>query len=493
MTDIYAICKIINIRLKDVVRVCGGQILTDSREKERFSFQVYGIEEARNWAFHGEGVSAVEVLTNLNFLISISKSLGCEQRFQAKFLDLFRTLKNSMGNKLNACESFIETRKGPCQAKTVDRHSMQAHLLVLADVCSETVWLVCQLVQNAIHSCIITTRGSAVKLQLQRKIASAKFLHMKPFSVDESCQLITRRGAAKTLTSTSLSVWKDALGSVLGNIPLCVSVLSSLSLKNTGDFDTGSVEVVKRNWSKIEEEFGDRFHSRGLNGVIELAMDSLQCSPQAFFMLAIICSLEAERVPWDLLCQEQPKYCRIECFTLNFVRNSKTQMKSTELAKFVDGWFQEFLKAGNELALPTRQLLEEVGLISWNSETRTVHIHGLTLSIVQQKFGGGLYRLLTKYFSSLPAYFEALARRLSEYNEYQVADFADSFFLPFWTAVFSHILVAGSEVCARLIKERDVSYLKPSELLPIYQVLLSFMAMLTIPYLWSFSTYFNTA
>ena len=65
-------------------------------------------------------------------------------------------------------------------------------------------------------------------------------------------------------------------------------------------------------------------------------------------------------------------------------------MESTELGKFVDIWFQEFLKARNELAVPTRQLLEEVGLISWNSETRTVHIHGLTLSIVQQKFGEGL-------------------------------------------------------------------------------------------------------
>ena len=104
-------------------------------------------------------------------------------------------------------------------------------------------------------------------------------------------------------------------------------------------------------------------------------------------------------------------------------------MESTELGKFADILFQKFVEARNELAVPTRQLLEEVGLISWNPETRTVHIHGLTLSIVQQKFGGGLYRLLTKYFSSLPAYFEALARRLSEYNEYQVADFADLFIL----------------------------------------------------------------
>ena len=562
LTDIYAICKIINIRLKDVVRFCGGQTLADPREKERFSFQVYGVEEARNWAFHGEGVSAAEVLTNLNFLISISKSLGCEERSQAKFLDLLRILKNSMENKLDACESFIEVsvlaknflyrsfaeverefhkffqngdktltmcfsrdgyerdmkvdiqalmkiirtaatipknaqplpkamkdigkklqggtvcqkidktrnklahfekieveevektlshvclvlttfgfgtdatasainempslrakervlcgvpensqdgsssfcqralrpacplfvgrktelremdralrkrqqgpcvvvlfgsagigksflatklvfeqrarfpkqswiccstvddfnkdiqhsflrdvgketvsniafpqkppEEGPCQTKTVDRDSMKAHLLVLDDVCSETVGLVCRLVQNTIHSYIITTRGSAVKLQLQSKIPSAIFLTMEPFSVDESCQLITRRNAA--ITPKNLSVMKDAMGSVLGNIPLCVGVLSSLLLKNTGDFDTGSVEMVKRNWSKIEEEFGDRFHRRGLNGVVQLAMESLQCSPQAFFMLAIICSLEAERVPWDLLCQEQ--------------------------------------------------------------------------------------------------------------------------------------------------------------------------------------------
>ena len=42
--------------------------------------------------------------------------------------------------------------EGPCQTETVDRDAMQARLLVLDDVCSETFGLVCQLVQNTIHS-----------------------------------------------------------------------------------------------------------------------------------------------------------------------------------------------------------------------------------------------------------------------------------------------------------------------------------------------------
>ena len=660
LTEIYAICKVINLRLHDVVQFCGGKILTDPREKERFSFQVYGVEEARNWAFHGEGVSVKEVATSTTFLVSISQSLKCEEHFQMKLSELLNDLLNAMesngehchrridssvlsrnflqrsfveienefhqlcrtgdktiillfgrkdsdGNKeavqvlmkrirketgrgkdcpkqirkilkklqgglvctkilsarnklahfqntgleevemtlsyaqvlleafglccretcsamkdlptlrkqdlvkcavvnmrkaneqgvppsherllrpgcphfvgrdrelqrintiFNGCgkgeraivlygpagigKSYLATRlvcerresfpnqswlscssvgdfvkdiprtvvKGfnvtTCSKCGDDAHeqaddqfcdksdnlSTPNHLVVLDDVCLDTVKLVCQLVQNSAFFFVITTRGSFVKLQLQEQLKCVSVFSLEPFSLDESCQLLFRRNAG--ISPDALSVWKNVLDGLLGNIPLCVGIFSSwLNKKQSSgnaflvDIQTSeSSDLVKSVWSDIEEECPDRFHRRGLNGVVEMAMESLQHNPQGFFVLGVLCHLARENIPWEVF-RHAPSRIYLPSFGTDFLTNGLVE--SGTLMEAITKMFANLYPSNKQFSMCCR-FLEEVGLVHFNSTSSTIHIHGLTLSIVQRALEDGLRRYVSAQYSNV--------------------------------------------------------------------------------------------
>lgn len=73
--DFYTVCKVFRCRLRDVAKVCGGELL-DPYVRERFSLQIQGVETARHWFFHGEQcLSPREVHSSIALLITILESL----------------------------------------------------------------------------------------------------------------------------------------------------------------------------------------------------------------------------------------------------------------------------------------------------------------------------------------------------------------------------------------------------------------------------------
>ena len=703
LTEIYAICKVINLRLHDVVQFCGGKILTDPREKERFSFQVYGVEEARNWAFHGEGVSAKEVATSTTFLVSIAQSLKCDKRFQMKLSELLNDLVNAMESNGEHChrriESFVLSRNflqqsfaeienefyqlfrtedktiislfgrkdsdgnkddiqvlmkrirketgrgkdcpkqimkiskklqgglvctkiesarnklahfqdvglgevemtlsyaqvlleafglccretcsamrelptlrkqeivkcavvnmrkaneqgvppsherllrpgcphfvgrdrelqrintifngcgrgeraivlyGPAgigksyfatklvserrelfpkqswiscssvgdfvkdipltvvqdfnvatgskygdntheSAKDQPCHMSEGlltpnHLVVLDDVCLDTVELVCQLVQNSAFFFVITTRGSFAKFELQAQLKCAAFFSLKPFSLDESCQLVFRRNAG--ISSDTLSVWKNVLDGLLGNIPLCVGIFSSwLSKKKSSgkvlpivSQTSKSSEFVKSVWSDVEEECPDRFHRRGLNGVVEMAMESLQQNPQGFFLLGVVCHLARENIPWETF-QHGPLRVDLPRLTMFVFRNGSVESETPVHA--ICEMVQNILPSDLQQLSACRSLLEEVGLIHFNSTSGTIHIHGLTLSIVERALGDSLRRYASAQFSNV-------LKTERELSGILPTEVERVFSLFFDFVIFAFIVAAGEEKCRQL-------------------------------------------
>ena len=74
--DIFVVSKIIRCRLNDIAEYLGGQ-LVDTRNRERLSLYVQGVEEARHMAFHGGFVTLSEVYLNIRYLMSILTYLNC--------------------------------------------------------------------------------------------------------------------------------------------------------------------------------------------------------------------------------------------------------------------------------------------------------------------------------------------------------------------------------------------------------------------------------
>ena len=76
LNDIFVVSKIIRCRLNDIAEYLGGQ-LVDTRNRERLSLYVQGVEEARHMAFHGGFVTLSEVYLNIRYLMSILTYLNC--------------------------------------------------------------------------------------------------------------------------------------------------------------------------------------------------------------------------------------------------------------------------------------------------------------------------------------------------------------------------------------------------------------------------------
>ena len=69
-------------------------------------------------------------------------------------------------------------------------------------------------------------------------------------------------------------------------------------LKNSATLRSYSEEVVSfESWKKVEGEFGDRFHVRGLSGIIELARKEVEDIPLVLLFLAKLSVCLSETIP----------------------------------------------------------------------------------------------------------------------------------------------------------------------------------------------------
>ncbi len=58
-------------------------------------------------------------------------------------------------------------------------------------------------------------------------------------------------------------------------------------------------------WGKIEENFGDRLHVRGLAGILQCAETYLRDHPLAVFLLYKMCVTDSVTVSWKVITCDQ--------------------------------------------------------------------------------------------------------------------------------------------------------------------------------------------
>ena len=93
----------------------------------------------------------------------------------------------------------------------------------------------------------------------------------------------------------------------MGNLPLCVGIYSSVKAsrsRQTDSDDCGDALSFDK-WKDLERTFGDRFHHRGLGGVLKVAQKTLRSQPLVLLLLAKVSCCFSESVPWiSLLCNQ---------------------------------------------------------------------------------------------------------------------------------------------------------------------------------------------
>lgn len=278
----------------------------------------------------------------------------------------------------------------PCSTTCITNNATE--LWVLDNVCSPTVDIICQLIKQTSFrpSIIMTTRSRTVRRVLEEAIPRLHTVELKPFALAESKHLLDMKiGASCKCAKQPVGISdKDFfLNNVLGNLPLCVSIFSSLvnyAEWHTTDEDiralvTDKALLVKR-WREVETHFGDHFHVRGLSGVLDSAEKFLEDQPLATLLFAKICLANSESIPWCVLQREpESRICGL---------NLDTPMEHTilticwlnhltsALLGMIDWLFSK--SAGHRLEA-CREVLEEFGLISWDPSMSCVHIHRLML------------------------------------------------------------------------------------------------------------------
>ena len=187
-------------------------------------------------------------------------------------------------------------------------------LFVLDDVCSVTLPTISQLLMASEGAFVITTRNSAVVEFLGNVLSSPLVLTLEEFS-DENARELLKAKAGENMTEIDIERSTRKAQHVFSSLPLCVSIYSSLqaarsTMKNTEICRSSSEEVVSfQSWKKVEGEFGDRFHVRGLSGILELARKEVEDKPLVLFFLAKLTVCLSETIPWQVLvCSEHSDY-----------------------------------------------------------------------------------------------------------------------------------------------------------------------------------------
>ena len=67
-------------------------------------------------------------------------------------------------------------------------------------------------------------------------------------------------------------------------------------------------------WKKVESEFRDCFHIRGLSGILEIALKEIEDLPLVLLFLAKVSVCLSETIPWKaLVCNEHSEYSLTRC------------------------------------------------------------------------------------------------------------------------------------------------------------------------------------
>ena len=236
-------------------------------------------------------------------------------------------------------------------------------LFVLDDVCSVTLPTISQLLMASDGAFVITTRSSAVVEFLGNVLSSPLVLTLEEFS-DENARELLKAKAGKNMTEIDIERSTRKAKHVFSGLPLCVSIYSSLqaarsTMKNTEICRSSSEEVVSfQSWKIVEGEFGDRFHVRGLSGILELARKEVEDKPLVLFFLANLAVCLSDTIPWQVLvCSEHFDYSLRKVIWIE----EDCRWLFRELTKISD-WL--FSPHGYNVLVWCRDKLEELGLIS---------------------------------------------------------------------------------------------------------------------------------
>ena len=127
-------------------------------------------------------------------------------------------------------------------------------------------------------------------------------ISLRPFSHADSQELIL----LKSSNSEAFLSWN--IPNTLGNLPLCLSIYSSLlavsSKSRVNKRLTGCCSenlLSASDWWNIEERFGDRFRVRRLKGVAICTHKCMQDQPLTVLLLAKLCVVENENIPWEVV------------------------------------------------------------------------------------------------------------------------------------------------------------------------------------------------
>ena len=179
-------------------------------------------------------------------------------------------------------------------------------MVFLDDVCSATMLNVNELILNSRAAFIITTRSSAVTSFLQSSPPSPLVVTLDVFSEKENCELVNAKTESK-VSEEELALSTRYAQRVFGNLPLCVSIYTSLQAvcsrrPENAAFHRLCDEALSFNkWKDVEREFGDRFHVRGLTGILEVAEKKINSKPLVLSLFAKVSLCLPERVLWQVL------------------------------------------------------------------------------------------------------------------------------------------------------------------------------------------------
>ena len=186
---------------------------------------------------------------------------------------------------------------------------LPCHLIVFDDVHSDLVDLVASLIQGTQHDVIITScHLSEVKLDtVLLCFHSHLSLCLSCLSTEASLELIHKRGI--NIDQHSQDIVKTIIHDKLRNLPLLVNLFSSLlRKKGSGHLRQTSMRAwLEDVSSKLENELltedclgVDRFHVRGLTGLVCLTLDHLGDDRATVTLMVIIAAMSIAGTPWRL-------------------------------------------------------------------------------------------------------------------------------------------------------------------------------------------------
>ena len=270
-------------------------------------------------------------------------------------------------------------------------------LIVFDDVHSDLMKLISSLLKGTQHDVIITS-CHLPKPSLEALLAhfhSRVSVHLSCLSTESSLQIVHARGV--DIDQDSHELIKTIINEKLGNLPLLVNLFSSLLRKEFTNRHRGPRQKSVREWldsvsvgldKQLLAEDGhgvDRFHVRGLTGLVSLALDHLQNDPATFSLMLIAAAISPAGTPWQFL---QLDWKPSATYLHEFEQSFTAKANATCIHRSIECLFGKH----GETRLKARERLQELGLIWWDDVEQVIHMHSLLQwFILNQVAGCGLF------------------------------------------------------------------------------------------------------